>query len=194
MPRKANITGKKGAAVGKRYPLNMRTTFEVRRQLEAGARASGRSLAQEAEFRIDRSFLDQRLMIEALELTYGRELAGILMALGEVMQTTGRQAGFMATRTLEGSQQWWANPYAYSQAVEGSNRIFERLKPEGEPTPPKVPRLDSETLGKLIADSLLREVTSDEPISSALIELAPRLRRSLGPLVERIKANKGSKP
>lgn len=38
-------------------PLNMRTTQEMRDHIEREARASGRSLAQEVEFRLERSFI-----------------------------------------------------------------------------------------------------------------------------------------
>lgn len=44
--------------MGKRHPLNMRTTEEIRHKLEAAATLSGRSLVQEVEFRIERSFRD----------------------------------------------------------------------------------------------------------------------------------------
>jgi hypothetical protein len=39
----------------KRYPLNMRTTKGVRERLERAAAKSGRSLAQEVEWRLERS-------------------------------------------------------------------------------------------------------------------------------------------
>ena len=42
---------------GKRVPLNMRTTQEVRGRLEKSAADSGRSLVQEVEYRIERSYL-----------------------------------------------------------------------------------------------------------------------------------------
>jgi hypothetical protein len=41
---------------GKRIPLNMRTTQELRDRIEAAARASGRSLVQEVEYRVEQSF------------------------------------------------------------------------------------------------------------------------------------------
>lgn len=51
---------------GKRYPLNMRTTLEIRNKLAEAAEASGRSLAQEVERRLERSFeyddLNERLL------------------------------------------------------------------------------------------------------------------------------------
>jgi Arc-like DNA binding domain len=51
MPRKS-----KGVLPGKRYPLNMRTTKELRDRIEAAAMASGRSLVQEVEARLEQSF------------------------------------------------------------------------------------------------------------------------------------------
>jgi hypothetical protein len=41
---------------GKRYPLNMRTTKELRDQIGEAAIASGRSLVQEVELRLEQSF------------------------------------------------------------------------------------------------------------------------------------------
>jgi hypothetical protein len=38
------------------YPLNMRTTKELRDKIEAAATVSGRSLVQEVEFRLEQSF------------------------------------------------------------------------------------------------------------------------------------------
>ena len=45
---------------GKRHPLNMRTTKEIRDRLEAAATASGRSLAQEVEFRLEAWFSNEK--------------------------------------------------------------------------------------------------------------------------------------
>jgi hypothetical protein len=199
MPRRAKVTGKKDAAAGKRFPLNMRTTFDVRRHLEESAKASGRSLAQEAEYRIERSFLDQKLMIEALELTYGRELSGILMMLGEAMMMTGRQAGFSATSTLEGSQNWFENGYAFQQAEQAAVAMLEAVRPAGEIIPPTVPKDDGRFdwasyfshLGAGHAKGLLAEIASAEPTTAT--ERVAMLRRSLGSLVERIKSNMGRK-
>jgi hypothetical protein len=59
---------------GKRYPLGLRTTKELRERLEAARAASGRSLAQEVEYRLEQSFggehrgdlLDELLTDQAL--------------------------------------------------------------------------------------------------------------------------------
>jgi hypothetical protein len=51
----------------KRHPLNMRTTEAMRRRLEQAVEASGRSLVQEVEHRLERSFTQD----EAFEATLG---------------------------------------------------------------------------------------------------------------------------
>jgi TraY domain len=51
----------------KRHPLNMRTTEAMRRRLEQAAEASGRSLVQEVEHRLERTFTQD----EAFEATLG---------------------------------------------------------------------------------------------------------------------------
>ncbi len=46
---------------GKRHPLNMRTTKELREKIERAAAQSGRSLVQEVEFRLERSFWEDEV-------------------------------------------------------------------------------------------------------------------------------------
>jgi hypothetical protein len=53
---------------GKRYPLNMRTTKELRDKVDGAAMASGRSLVQEVEFRLQRSFDLEQHGVELVRL------------------------------------------------------------------------------------------------------------------------------
>lgn len=55
---------------GKRYPLNMRTTKELRDKIEWAALASGRSLVQEVEVRLERLFQQEEIekLTEAVKL------------------------------------------------------------------------------------------------------------------------------
>src|SRR5262249_58183320 len=46
---------------GKRYPLNMRTTKELRDKIEQAAMTSGRSLVQEVESRLERLFQQEEI-------------------------------------------------------------------------------------------------------------------------------------
>mgnify|MGYP001569362371 CR=1 FL=1 len=68
---------------GKRYPLNVRTTWETRQLIERAAKESGRSLVQELEFRIERSFQEQS--DRAAELG-GRELYGLFKMMAGAAQ------------------------------------------------------------------------------------------------------------
>ena len=62
MPRK------KASGEDKRYPLNMRTTKEQRDRLERAARASGRSLIQEVDKRLEQSFRDDAIVGDLADL------------------------------------------------------------------------------------------------------------------------------
>src|SRR3954465_4904348 len=58
---------------GKRYALGLRTTKELRDLLQQAADSSGRSLAQEIEFRLERSFERERTLAELLPASLGGE-------------------------------------------------------------------------------------------------------------------------
>jgi hypothetical protein len=205
MPRRAEKTKSGSAVHGKRYPLNMRTTFELRRELEAAANASGRSLAQEAELRIERSFRDQRFIFEILEAVYGRGAAGILSVIGHVMKIAGRNVGFAATQTLEGAEHWWNDPYAYDQVVRGINRILREAAPDGKIELPAAARIKGgppdlnfeaqyENMGEGFALGILNDIVSERPISAGNEEIAIQARRLLGDdLVKRLKAKGGKR-
>ena len=67
---------------GKRHAIGLRATADLRRKLEEGARQSGRSLSQEAEFRLENSFRDDGRITE----TFGGDLAfKIMRALAAVV-------------------------------------------------------------------------------------------------------------
>src|SRR5262245_11105623 len=59
------------AAPGQRAGLSLRVTPELKQQLEETALKKGRSLSQEAEFRLERSFEHEGLLREVLTLACG---------------------------------------------------------------------------------------------------------------------------
>jgi Arc-like DNA binding domain len=77
---------------GKRYPLNMRTTKELRDKIEEAAMASGRSLVQEVEFRLERSFRQQEIereiknALDAQKDSLRDELLGEMQKMLEAFQ------------------------------------------------------------------------------------------------------------
>jgi hypothetical protein len=64
---------------GERVPLSLRVTAEIRDKLEKAAVEKGRSLSQEAELRIERSFDREELLPEVLTLAYGKPVADVLI-------------------------------------------------------------------------------------------------------------------
>ena len=67
------VRAKLPPGTGKRVPLNMRTTRELRGNLEKAAANSGRSLAQEVEHRLERSFTEEANLQWAYKQIIGDE-------------------------------------------------------------------------------------------------------------------------
>jgi hypothetical protein len=202
MPRRAEKTSRRAAVKGKRYPVNIRTTFDVRTQLEAAAAASGRSLAQEAEFRIEQTFAAEKSLIEALNFNYGPELAFMVQAIGEAMKAAGGTAGFYVADKPEDARRWWDHPYSFAQAMQAARTVLDAMKPAGDPklprrTPlqtigdPLPPALDPDAsyanIGNAAANSILEEAACGHTRSTTTVDRARRLHRAAGLLAERIK-------
>src|SRR5262245_2407464 len=81
---------KRKISPGERVPLGLRVTPSLKSVLDKAAERSGRSQSQEAELRLERTFRDQSLLPDALELAYGRQLAGLLMILARAMKDGGQ--------------------------------------------------------------------------------------------------------
>jgi TraY domain len=73
------------AAPGVRAGLSLRVTAELKTELEEAAESNGRSLSQEAEFRLERTFANQSLLDDVLTLAYGDRLAKLLMQIGDAI-------------------------------------------------------------------------------------------------------------
>ena len=76
---------------GKRVPLNMRTTRKTREKLEKSAADSGRSLAQEVEARLERSFTGDGIIHHMLGFDLGSMMA--LRGLANAIEKIEREAG-----------------------------------------------------------------------------------------------------
>jgi hypothetical protein len=99
---------------GKRYPLNMRTTKELRDKIEWAAMASGRSLVQEVEFRLERSFQQEEIEKEIKRTLDARvdavrdeifkkikqEMGPLVKAIGVTEEELAKQANKPGLRDL----------------------------------------------------------------------------------------------
>jgi hypothetical protein len=184
----------KPARPGKKMALGLRVTAEIKSALDAEAQRTGRTQSQEAELRLERSFRDQQQLPQALEATYGRQLAALLLVLARVMQDTGSQCGFIKTYALEGAANWPVVPYAYDQVVKAVNRVLEGFRPEGDVSAPvlkfagdQIPIPDDyyARLGENLANGALGALSSSDH-GRELDEWARPIREQMGPLLKRI--------
>jgi hypothetical protein len=104
------------AEEGKRYPIAIRTTKDLKERLERASKASGRSLAQELEFRLERSFEVQdiadavcpviaRISDQISELGLFVTLADALRAAGSGATVADALRGGTLADALHGSEQ-----------------------------------------------------------------------------------------
>lgn len=120
----------------------MRTTQETRSQLERAAADSGRSLAQEVEYRLDRSFAQEDATVKTFG---GRKLHQLFQMI----------AGAIGLIEAETGQPWdrdFETAVATKRAVSS---LFSAVMP-----PP-----DGETYNLLIADKLLEGSMPPQPIA-----------------------------
>jgi Arc-like DNA binding domain len=129
MPRTTKPTGD-----GKRCPLNMRTTRETRERLEAAAAANGRSLAQEVEARLERSFQQEAVL-----------------GTPEMARLAFQMAASFAVAT-GGTSAWTTDPAEY---VNGVDAVFRALLEQFPKGPDK--KLAIEAIASCVLTRLARE-------------------------------------
>jgi hypothetical protein len=150
MPRSAATSQKKSAAPGKRYPLNMRTTFEVRQKLERAAGATGRSLAQEVEHRLDRSFIEDDKIAEM----FGDRRTFVLMRMMAEAIHFGHETP---------NQNWLDSPVEFEKALSAALRILEAIRPEGDWPTEALPERHHQVRGHSAAHNIWRAVKRADP-------------------------------
>jgi hypothetical protein len=126
MPRTSSsretTRGRGKSIAGKRHPLNMRTTKETRDRLAAAAAASGRSLVQEVEFRVEQTFRQEDARVQffggpELDALF-KQIAG---AVGFIEQKTGAK---------------WTEDYeTYIAVTAALDRIVKEVRSTMQPTP-----------------------------------------------------------
>ncbi len=121
---------------GERVSLGLRVTKEIKAKLDQAAQSSGRSQSQEAEFRLEHTFNEEKTVLDALDLGYGRQWTGLLLTLAKTGQFTGTRAVFLSQWNGEGCEDWLSDPYAYDQVVRAINFVLETFRPPGKPTTP----------------------------------------------------------
>ena len=111
---------------GERVPMSFRVTPEFKAKLDRVAKESGRSLAQEIELRLERSLDQERHLVDGLELRFGRQVAGLMLAIGHVIEEATRP-------TRPGELEWLSNPELFQPVVESINLLLQAIDPAANP-------------------------------------------------------------
>jgi hypothetical protein len=137
--------------------------------LETAAKQEGRSLSEEIEFRLEQSLDEERHMADALELGFGRQVAGLMLAIGHVMKEAepARRPGELG---------WLSNPEAFRQIVESINLLLEAIDPDAHPAVwARLRRAyndeDDSTVVEL--NAALVAVSLADPLEAEAIDLGP---------------------
>jgi hypothetical protein len=120
----------KGEGGGKRHPLNMRTTKETRDRLEAVAIANGRSMAQEVEARLERSFQQEAVL-------GGPEMARVTFLMAANFAVAAGDSG------------WTGDPIKYGNGVAAVLDALLREFPNGPEKRLAVEAIASRVLSRL---------------------------------------------
>src|SRR5262245_19190577 len=111
---------------GQRVSLGLKVTPEVKTRLDLAARHTGRTQSQEAELRLERSFEREDLLSEVLALHFGRQLAGILIAVGLGMDGAGR---LKQTNPFE--RDWMDKRDRFDHAFRAAVALLDAMRPAG---------------------------------------------------------------
>jgi hypothetical protein len=132
----------------------------MKRALDAAAEASGRSLSQEAEQRLQQSFREQDLLPQLLELAYGSKLAEVALLLEHSM----RDASFAYLGAAPSAEQVEAtfislfNHLAFATLKGAVATTLDVLAPTFPPRPSSEEVTRAQELGKSAAAKMLERV------------------------------------
>jgi hypothetical protein len=86
---------------GERAALSLRVRPMIKKKLEQAADLNGRSLSQEAEFRLEHTFDRQSLLHEVLTLAFGRDWASFIIFNGVRFKQFNDETADHLRRTMD---------------------------------------------------------------------------------------------
>lgn len=147
------------ASPGTRSTVSLRLTAPTKDKLDAASKAKGRPFSHEAEFRLENSFEKEGLLTEVLKLSFSSEVAGLLIALGTLMENAGRTtAAEIAARSEQPAGDWASEPHALHQALETAINFLSRAQSPVGKTSKHIREEVSEGRPQLLAGELARAV------------------------------------
>jgi hypothetical protein len=197
MPQQPRRTGRppKARTPGKRASLGLKVTDEIKERLDGAAKANGRTQSQEAETRLERSFRNEDLLPQLLDLAYGPETAGLLMVIGECVERATAHIGYSDMASLErGGGEWIERRWTYRQVKEAIETVLRALEPPstGEPeTPEAVLHIfrqeQSGLTGQFFAKNTLAALCAPDDAQGSFVRLMKPARNRLASVIERLR-------
>jgi hypothetical protein len=185
----------KGNYKQKTEVFSTRIRADTKAALEAAARERGHSLSQEVEYRLRRSFDEDKGLIEKLG---GRENYAVLRLISSLMGVMYNPAALSFDEVfLERS--WLHDPYLFDQLLKAIAIVLEQLRPPGSSSVPPVegpmgdaleamaPLQGVRNAARLLA--AVKDAPPDLPLSAAdnpVHPAVPFIRHDLGAVGDRI--------
>jgi hypothetical protein len=157
----------RGESAGKSTVFSTRITPELRRAIERAAAESGRSLSQEIEFRLRRSFDEDAKIVEIFG---GQQIYALMRLIGCVLT--------MQDRTTS----WLSDQVAFDLATHAIGKMLKMFRPGGGDV--KEITAEEEKELRLLMDDVLRVFFAAKPeisVSDKNAALMSRIRAGLGP-------------
>lgn len=174
--------GPRGPFENKRQVLTTRITEATRAALQAASEATGRSLSQEIEVRLEASFRADKEARVFSDIFYGTELASLLELVGKAMRDAGSQAAMLAGA---GRTDWLDSRTGYQQAVLAALEVLRTFSPTKSGFKEHHAQ---EELGTIIAKKLLGALAGADASNHLTESWAIGVHQRLGKLRKRIAA------
>jgi hypothetical protein len=104
--------------------MSFRVPPELKEMMDQAAAKSGRSVAQEIEMRLERTFQNENLRDQVLELAFGRIDGDLTYVLGKILQIATSQANALAH-----AQCWCDEPSAFKATETFIKSLLDNLRP-----------------------------------------------------------------
>jgi hypothetical protein len=110
---------------GKKSTIGVRVAHALKGFLNDESARNDRPLSQEAELILEAHVARRRSLLDALDLVYGREAAGLMLHIGE-----------MAIDVQHGAGRAISDRWTFDELVKAIMAELERIRPPGESVPP----------------------------------------------------------
>ncbi len=153
---KRALRAKRPKRVDRRKTTSTRITPELRAKLDAAAEQSERSLAQEVEIRLERSFAEEKSQAEISD----EAVRGVYTSFGKLETFLVARLLANAIHTIEAvtGKNWMDDPEAHRQTQEACKNILDAFRPPGGKGPMGIDHTFGESVGK---DAAIRAIESE---------------------------------